>query len=205
MGDLQLPSRSNRQRTYLKLEQHSQYASYLRKQSLSIDERETDLRHQATLFSAVLTAFVIESMKIIQEDPSSRIYDVLLVVTQQLANQSTPAYKPTAFVAPSYGVRVNVWFFISLSVSLITALVSVIALQWVGNYDRGLNTSSPEYRALQRHHRRVGSEKWGMDQIIMILPQALFLSFLTFLCGLADWLWNIHHGVAVMIHLCSDL
>ncbi|KIM22457.1 hypothetical protein M408DRAFT_78985, partial [Serendipita vermifera MAFF 305830] len=124
----------------------------------------------AALYSAVLTPFIIESMKLLQEDPADITKDALLAITRQLANSSVPAFEPETFVAPEYAVRINYYFFLSISSSLAAALGAVLALQWVGSYDAGLNQSSPEERALQRHVRYDGIKHWKMVQIIAFLP-----------------------------------
>ena len=79
------------------------------------------------------------------------------------------------------------------------ALAAVLALQWVGSYDAGLNPSSPEGRALQRHVRYQGVEKWRMVQIIAFLPALIFVALFLFFVGLAEWMWTIHQGVAGVI------
>ncbi|PVF97750.1 hypothetical protein CPB86DRAFT_815322 [Serendipita vermifera] len=111
------------------------------------------------LYSAVLTAFIIESMKLLEEDPAETTRDILLIVSRQLANSSSPAFEPTPYETPPFAIVVNGLFFTSLSCALIAALLAVLALQWVANYDMGLSTSSPEKRALQRHMRLMGIRK----------------------------------------------
>lgn len=154
---------------------------------------------QAALYSAVLTAFIIVSMSLLREDTAEVTRDILLTITKQLANQSTPAYERPSFEAPPHAVRVNVFFFMSIILSLAAALGAVLALQWVGKYDFRLNPSSPKDRALQRHFRFVGIENWKMAEIIAFLPIFLFLSLFLFLVGLADWLFHIHKAVAVVV------
>lgn len=142
----------------------------------------------AALYSAVLTAFIIESMRLLQEDPAIVTRDVLLAISNQLANNTIPAFEPTTFVAPAYAIRINYYFFLSISSSLIAALGAVLALQWVGSYDAGLNQSSPQDRALQRHFRYLGVDKWKMVQIIAFLPGLIFISLFLFFVGLAEWM-----------------
>lgn len=153
----------------------------------------------AALYSAVLTAFIIESMKLLQEDVTETTRDILLVITRQLANTSAEPFKPEPFVAPDYAVRVNYYFFTSISCSLVAALGAVLALQWVGSYDAGLNQSSSEQRALQRHFRYEGIEKWKMGEILALLPTLIFAALFLFFIGLAEWMWVIHHGIAGII------
>jgi hypothetical protein len=110
---------------------------------------------QAALYSAVLTAFIIESMNMLQEDPAEITRDVLLTITKQLANQSTPAFERPPFQVPSYALRVNVYLFISILLSLIAALTAVLALQWVSSYDFGLNHRQKPV------HSNATSDSWG--------------------------------------------
>jgi hypothetical protein len=146
-----------------------------------------------------LTAFIIESIKLLQEDPQDVTRHILLAMSRQLANATSPAFTPEIFEPPPFAVRVNSFLFFSLSCSLISALGAVLALQWVGNYDSGLNISSPEDRAAQRHFRYIGVEKWKMPEIIAALPLLLFVGLALFFLALADWLLHVHKGVAAVI------
>ncbi|PVG03066.1 hypothetical protein CPB86DRAFT_869979 [Serendipita vermifera] len=151
------------------------------------------------LYSAVLTAFIIESMKLLEEDPAETTRDILLVVSRQLANSSFPAFEPTTYEAPRFAIIVNGLFFTSLSCALIAALLAVLALQWVANYDMGLNTSSPEKRALQRHTRFRGVEKWKMPELIASLPLLIFVALFLFFIGIADWLWHMNRAISAIV------
>ncbi|PVF96427.1 hypothetical protein CPB86DRAFT_762266 [Serendipita vermifera] len=151
------------------------------------------------LYSAVLTAFIIESMKLLEEDPAETTRDILLIVSRQLANSSFPPFEPTAYETPQYAIVVNGLFFTSLSCALIAALLAVLALQWVANYDMGLNTSSPEKRALQRHIRFRGIEKWKMSGLIASLPLLIFVALFLFFIGIADWLWHMNRAISGIV------
>ncbi|PVF97759.1 hypothetical protein CPB86DRAFT_734365, partial [Serendipita vermifera] len=151
------------------------------------------------LYSAVLTAFIIESMKLLEEDPAETTRDILLIVSRQLANSSFPAFEPTAHETPPFAIVVNGLFFTSLSCALIAALLAVLALQWVANYDMGLNTSSPEKRALQRHIRFRGIEKWKMSELIASLPLLIFTALFLFFIGIADWLWHMNRAISGIV------
>ncbi|PVF92406.1 hypothetical protein CPB86DRAFT_877907 [Serendipita vermifera] len=151
------------------------------------------------LYSAVLTAFIIESMKLLEEDPVETTRDILIVVSRQLANSSFPPFEPTSYQTPQYAIVVNGLFFTSLSCALIAALIAVLALQWVANYDMGLNTSSPEKRALQRHIRFRGIEKWKMSEVIASLPLLIFIALFLFFIGIADWLWHMNRAISGIV------
>ncbi|PVF97762.1 hypothetical protein CPB86DRAFT_413646 [Serendipita vermifera] len=151
------------------------------------------------LYSAVLTAFIIESMKLLEEDPAETTRDILLIVSRQLANSSFPAFEPSPYEAPPFAIVVNGLFFASLSCALIAALLAVLALQWVANYDMGLNTSSLEKRVLQRHMRLMGIRKWKMSELIASLPLLIFVALFLFFIGIADWLWHMNRAISGIV------
>ncbi|CCA74905.1 hypothetical protein PIIN_08875 [Serendipita indica DSM 11827] len=151
------------------------------------------------LFTAVLTAFIIESIKLLQEDTGETTRDILLTVSRQLANTSTPAFEHDEFTQETWAVRVNYYFFTSISCSLVAALGAVLALQWIGSYDFGLIKSSVKSRAIQRQLRYNGIEKWRLAQLISALPLLIYISVFLFFVGLADWLWHIHRRVAGIV------
>ncbi|PVG04002.1 hypothetical protein CPB86DRAFT_810513 [Serendipita vermifera] len=145
----------------------------------------------AALYSAILTAFIIESAKLLEEDPAKTTRDILLVISKQLANNTVPAFAQAKYAVPEYATIVNALLFSSLSCALSTALLAVLALQWVANYDRGLSTSSAQKRALHRQMRLRGIESWKMGELIAILPLTIFLSLFLFFIGIAYWLWHV--------------
>jgi hypothetical protein len=141
-------------------------------------------------------------MKLLEEDPAETTRDILYTISQQLANSSTPPFPKVHHETPLYAVVVNGFFFASLSCSLIAALLAVLALQWVANYDMGLNTSSAQKRALQRHTRWTGIEKWKMGEIIASLPLLIFISLFLFFIGIADWLWHLNQAISAIAIGC---
>ncbi|PVF98784.1 hypothetical protein CPB86DRAFT_704525, partial [Serendipita vermifera] len=153
----------------------------------------------AALYSAILTAFITESMKLLQEDPAEMTRDILFAISNQLANNSVPAFQRLEYKTPEYAVIVNGLLFTSLSCSLIVALLAVLALQWVANYDMGLNTSSAQKRALQRHARWMGIERWKMGEIIASLPLLIFVSLFLFFIGVANWLWHVNRAISGIV------
>jgi hypothetical protein len=146
-----------------------------------------------------LTAFIIESMKLLQEDTAETARHILYTISQQLANNSVPAFSQIEYETPQYAVVVNGILFTSLSCSLVAALLAVLALQWVANYDMGLNTSSARKRALQRHTRWTGIEKWKMGEVIASLPLLIFVSLFLFFVGIADWLWHLNRAISAIV------
>jgi hypothetical protein len=131
------------------------------------------------------------------EDKQDVMKDILLVISRQLQNASTPAYQPVAFEPLQWAINVNILFFTSLGCNLFAALSSVLALQWVRDYDLGLSgITDPRERALRRHFRFQGVRSWLMPEIISMLPTLLHIALLVFICGLLEWLLQINRSIA---------
>ncbi|KDR66588.1 hypothetical protein GALMADRAFT_80752, partial [Galerina marginata CBS 339.88] len=92
----------------------------------------------AGLFSAVVTAFVIESYKTLQPDPNSTVVDLLSRIATRLENpplnEVSHITSVASFSPSSSSIRVNILWFISLILSLTTVLVGIITLQWLREY-----------------------------------------------------------------------
>ncbi|KDR66586.1 hypothetical protein GALMADRAFT_26637, partial [Galerina marginata CBS 339.88] len=92
----------------------------------------------AGLFSAVVTAFVIESYKTLQPDPNSAVVDLLSRIATRLddppLNEVSPITSAASFSPPPSSIRINILWFLSLILSLTTVLVGIITLQWLREY-----------------------------------------------------------------------
>lgn len=127
--------------------------------------------------------------------------DVMIFYTNSIANGTHTPYTPANFHADPTDVIVNCLFYASLSASLVAALASVVALQWVANYDAVITRggSSPKDRAKRRQFRYAGVISWRMSEIIATLPLLLYLSVILFFAGLIVWMWNINRAVGAVI------
>jgi hypothetical protein len=128
---------------------------------------------QAAIFVAVLTAFIVESKNLLQQDPQDVLVDIFIEFTGQMANGTYHRLTRPTFDPPRYAIVINALLFASISLSLAAAMISVLALQWVNEYDSKLDTSEFKKRALRRHWRFTGVEKWKMQGIIAALPVLL--------------------------------
>jgi hypothetical protein len=149
------------------------------------------------LFSAILTAFLIAILPELEEDKLEAIQGILITISNQMRNASTPAYQADAFKIEPWIIRVNCLFYASLGSSLFAALASVLALQWIREYDRGFSDILfPRSKALRRHSRLEGIHGWHMIEIISCLPLFLHLAFLLFLGGLVEWIRHLNMTIA---------
>ncbi|KAG5726591.1 Inversin-B [Termitomyces sp. T112] len=147
----------------------------------------------ASLFSAVVTTFVAQTSQALAPD-YAQVTAVLLLENNQLlraaGNSTTLNDIPAASLHPgshtysSTDVWVNGFFFTSLGLSLSTALLSVLAKQWIQAYTT-IVPGGAKTRALIRHFRFQGTVKWKLGEIIESLPLILHGSVALFLIGLA--------------------
>ncbi|KAF8598459.1 hypothetical protein BDV93DRAFT_423609, partial [Ceratobasidium sp. AG-I] len=95
----------------------------------------------AALFSGILTAFLIESKNLLQQDPSDAATALLLLIaqSQQRIEQGSP--QPTLppiqlpiFSASMSARWVNGLWFLALALSLSAALVAMLAKEWLAAY-----------------------------------------------------------------------
>jgi hypothetical protein len=137
----------------------------------------------------------------LEQDGISVMVEVMILYTNSVANGTHQAYQPPQFEPTHTAVAINFLFFASLSASLLAALASVIALQWVADYDAAITRggSSPEDRAKRRQFRHAGVVWWKMNEIIAALPLLLYFSVVLFFAGLILWMLEVNHVVGVVI------
>ncbi|CUA77360.1 hypothetical protein RSOLAG22IIIB_06675 [Rhizoctonia solani] len=163
----------------------------------------------AALFSAISTAFVIESYKNLKQDPADVSAQTLLVISQNIAiiaNGSQPSsgspslesQESPPFTAPLSAIVVNTLWFLSLSLSVAVSLISMLAKEWCLAFMSG-RTGPPGSQARRRQQRWDGLVNWKMKEVLMVLPSLIHLSLLLFAIGLCVFLWDVHFGVAIPV------
>lgn len=154
----------------------------------------------AGLYSAVLSAFNLESYTALQPDPNDQMMYLLeriAVQTQSYTIMSgtvnstvLPPTPPPSFTAPIWAVRVNGLWFASLIISLATASLSMLVKQWLREY-LAIEYTAPQERLRARQYRKPGIEKWKVFEIAAILPMLLQLSLGLFFIGICFFTANI--------------
>ncbi|KAL1671967.1 hypothetical protein EV122DRAFT_225608, partial [Schizophyllum commune] len=148
----------------------------------------------AGLFSAVVTTFVAQSSQALTPDyaqiTASLVYE--LVLMQRAAASGNPGQVPQSSLSlesrthQTSDIWVNKLWLISLMFSLLTALVSVLAKQWI-QASCSLLSTTPRDRALIRQYRFLGFERWKVPAIIGFLPVLLTIALFFFFAGLAAY------------------
>ncbi|KAL1943711.1 hypothetical protein VTO73DRAFT_4156 [Trametes versicolor] len=165
----------------------------------------------AALFSAILTAFNVESYKLLQLPPPDDTAITLQCISTQLqsftisppfvnATHSVPSDVAstclgTPSFVPEYAVKLNTLWFSGLILSLASTVIGILAKQWIGEYSNGLTGTSVK-AALRRQYRLNNLIKWRVGHIIALIPILLLISLTLFLAGILVLVWQLHPSVA---------
>ncbi|KAI0346472.1 hypothetical protein BDW22DRAFT_1299808, partial [Trametopsis cervina] len=158
----------------------------------------------AGLFSAVLTAFLVESYHNLQEDTSVESLAALrqlvlqtssyqlrgdLLNTTASASPSAPPFQPS----PT-DIIVNVLWFASLLFSLTTASFGILVKQWLREY-LAVDNPSPQARLRVRHLRYPQLIRWQVFEIAAFLPLLLQVALALFFLGMCYFTSSVHPSV----------
>ena len=153
---------------------------------------------KAGLLSAVITAFNVESYKMLQQDSGDVTNHLLLHLSAQMVNNSLPIATQPSWSKPSSAIRINVLWFSSLIFSLAAALIGILVKQWLRDYLSSV-ASSPRENTRVRQFRYQGLVGWHIPEVIAILPILLQIALASFFVGLLDLLWTLDQIVAGVV------
>ncbi|KAJ7455587.1 hypothetical protein FB451DRAFT_1099373, partial [Mycena latifolia] len=147
---------------------------------------------QAGLFSASLTAFLIESYKTLNPDSGDTTVKLLTQISLQLtasANGSTLQLPESTFTPPVASLVCNALWFISLGFSLTCALIATLLEQWARDFlHKADMRSAPVIRARVYSYLYYGLKRFNMHTVVEIIPLLLHASLLFFFAGLVAFL-----------------
>ena len=154
---------------------------------------------QDGLFAAFLSAFLVFTIPQLQPNSTDGTMDVLIHISQQLSNSTTPAYSPPEFVVPPSIVAVNVLFFLSLALVLMDAFLAMLVKGWLQEFDRSWRQHTvARLRAHEREQRFQGLQRWKLADLVALLPFLIQTSLLFFCIGLIVLLFPIHLISAIL-------
>ena len=166
---------------------------------------------KAGLFSAVLTAFLIVVIVLLQPDNSQISVQLLSLIALQ--NGAPVGLQPflndTArslpdsfnFTAPSGAVTINILWFTALVLSLAAALFGILAKQWCREYLRWHSViASARENVLIRQIRFEAWELWRVASCIACIPAILEIALILFLIGLLVFVSTFaEHGLTIVV------
>ncbi|GLB35749.1 hypothetical protein LshimejAT787_0300370 [Lyophyllum shimeji] len=176
----------------------------------------------AGLFSASVTAFIIESYKTLSPAPQDTTNALLAQISRQLAAMSNTSAEynlasvtsgsltSTSPVPSTSTLTCNILWFLSLGSSLASALSATLVEQWVRNYLQATESRPvPHERARICAYLHGGLEKFKMGALVEAIPMLLHVSLLLFFAGLAEFLrpvsWAISYLTVGMLITCIML
>ncbi|KAF8322429.1 hypothetical protein F5887DRAFT_824173, partial [Amanita rubescens] len=141
------------------------------------------------LFSAIVTAFLIESQKALRPDSAQESVQLLRQIAAQSAGQNWVGTGGEPRINHTISVCVNAFWFLSLVLSLTTALIGIVSLQWIRTH---LSTLSDGSESLGfSHMHSLGLQNSYIPLIFTFLPAILILGLTSFLVGLVVFLFEL--------------
>ena len=147
------------------------------------------------MYSAVLTAFLVESYKTLQPNTTTDLVSVLHSIPYQLSASkdgvlstgSSPALNVSSFISTSRPSRtaelVNLLWFASLVLSLACASFCITVQQWLREF-LAMGDEDAQCRLRIRYFRERGLSRWMVYDVAAILPLLIQISLALFLVGL---------------------
>ncbi|KAK6995925.1 hypothetical protein R3P38DRAFT_2737167, partial [Favolaschia claudopus] len=160
----------------------------------------------AGLFSAILTAFLIESYKTLTPDSGDDMKALLTQISTQLSGIATgssvdlPAPEP--FVPPTSSLICNLLWFISLGLSLSCALIATLVEQWARDFKYKTEMrSAPVIRARIFSYLYYGLKRFNMHAVVDVIPLLLHASLILFFAGLVAFLVPVNEAVTISVFI----
>ncbi|KAF9782685.1 hypothetical protein BJ322DRAFT_1009195, partial [Thelephora terrestris] len=152
-------------------------------------------KNQASLFSAVVGAFVIDIQRELRPDyneMSFAVLKMLLDATSGIPNQSNV---PVPSGPSASAIQVQCILFASLASALLAAFLAMLGKQWLNPHVEG----SLVERGHQRELRIRGMTTWRFRIIMDCIPLVMQVSVLLLGYALAQYLWGLSQTVSTVI------
>ena len=162
------------------------------------------MKYQAFIFSAIVITFAAQTYQSLQQDPqaiSATLLLELITVQRAVANGSSINDVPSAsspFTLSSSDVWIDSLCFTSLTMSLLTAFLGLLAKQWLYQYV-STTFGPPRTRALIRQARNLCLHEWHVPTLIGVLPVILHVSLALFFAGLIILLYSLLSSLAYFV------
>lgn len=150
-----------------------------------------------------MTAFVIDSYKLLQPDDNQQyiataLYALVIATNSSAAQSLVSPPSSSSSAASSLPRWINGLWFTSLFLALAAALLCILVKQWLDEYSARTRISAKNPRYWARRHAFYfhGVDDWNVPAIISILPLLLHLALFLFLAGVAALLWNLDLVIA---------
>ncbi|KAN0140888.1 hypothetical protein V8E53_001332 [Lactarius tabidus] len=156
------------------------------------------------LFSSVIATFLNMSYNNLFPDETATTNNLLTQISLQLVDISNGVSSQTdatfiiaqPFTPSASVIRINVIWFLSLVLSIASALNATLFQQWSRRYlEVTRNRVAPHKRARTRAYMFNGITSFKMSRAVKAMPILLHLSIFLFFSGLVEFLWNANSTV----------
>ncbi|KAJ7617315.1 hypothetical protein FB45DRAFT_756846 [Roridomyces roridus] len=153
------------------------------------------------LLSASLTAFLIESYKNLQPDTGElTVAAIQQLVAISLGDTAAASQPPSKFAPTTPAIVCNALWFVSLSLSLICALLATLVEQWAREFLHKTDMRpSPARRARIFSFLYFGLKSFHMPTVVDTIPSLIHGSLLLFFAGLVAFLLPINHLIMYLM------
>ncbi|CAE6423056.1 unnamed protein product [Rhizoctonia solani] len=168
----------------------------------------------AALFTAICTAFLVESSKSLKIDPietSARRLDQITNILLVIANISSPQelnstqiLSPEPFSPRVMDLYINMLWSFSLITSASVSLIAILAKEWCYLLLSG-RIGDPWSQTKRRQKRWEAVQKLRIEQLIVYLPIFLHASFLSFAFGLCVYFGDLNPAIALLTWIFTGL
>ncbi|THU83944.1 hypothetical protein K435DRAFT_733701 [Dendrothele bispora CBS 962.96] len=153
----------------------------------------------SALFSASLTAFIIESYKTLQGDPAQNTVALLSRISQQL--DGTSSFEPLMPFEPSTtSVVCNMMWFLSLTLALACSLLATFVQQWARDFIHKISLKpSPVRQARVIAFLYFGLRDFRLHTFVDVIPILLHISLFFFFGGLVAFLLPVNTALTLVM------
>ncbi|KAF5342954.1 hypothetical protein D9758_014948 [Tetrapyrgos nigripes] len=154
----------------------------------------------SALYSASLTAFIIESYKTLQVDQINQTVQILFHISQQLSNNTSLSFESPSFQPAPAALICNTLWFLSLSLALTCSLLATFVVQWTRDFiHKTTMRPSPVRQARILAFTYFGLREFGMHTFVDVIPILLHLSLLLFFTGLVAFLTQVNKTLTALM------
>ncbi|KAJ3492211.1 hypothetical protein NLI96_g147 [Meripilus lineatus] len=169
----------------------------------------------AGLYSAILTAFIIEAYRRLRRDPAEASMEILVEIAEELRSfmvnsgfinsTHTITSLPTGiFVPEPSSISVIGLWLTALFLSLVAASLGMLVKQWLREFLKNIH-DNPQEHSRVRLFRMRGLRKYKGYQFASLLPLLLQISLLFFFAGLIVFARRDNETIGFIITILASL
>jgi len=153
---------------------------------------------KAALFTAIVTAFILDVMSDLDEDTATSLLRIL--VEQSTANSTIEIPSPSP---PSSTLTVSSLWLLSIMSSLAATTWAMLCLEWCAFLTDGVQAEDYEEMAEKRQRKFEAVKRWRMHLIVAAIPFFLHMSLFLFLTGLWLRLRDVNDQLGLIVGVPS--